>query len=105
MNPDGCTLVIPVTGLLDLYHGEHYDQDYYERVLTKKGVGTFTTITATTNGEGYVIGTLVNPVEPVNARARQAVESLFGWHMIFTGPVYIAGLTPEQATSIIERLS
>lgn len=106
----GNVLIVPPEGLMHLFHTEKdFDPDYYTTVLivNHEGRGDFAMVDARINNHDFKVGMFINcPVEQkVNSRAREVIAEFFGWHMVFVGPIFIAGLTDSQARSILETVT
>lgn len=94
-------LMIPSTGILEVFEDPHGDLDI-ERVLTSRGgEGTLISLTFGTS----VVWWFVNGIGPVNPRARETLVLIEGPHTVFTGPVMFCGLAPEKVGEIVAHLS
>lgn len=97
-------LIIPPDGLLNLYVADDdFTHTQVETYLRGHGEGTYVTLTMDTHA--YAIGMLLADGAPTNERARAACHTLFGWHMVFTGPVAIGGLDHEQSRAVLQEVS
>jgi hypothetical protein len=100
-------LVIPPEGLLNLYHSDaEFDPNYYRHVIEAiTAEGEFALLDAVIDKKEYKVGLFINnPMGAVNQRAREACAAFFGWHMVFVGPMFIAGLSMEESTRLIEYI-
>lgn len=103
----GVSLVVPVAGLLDVYHHDHdIDRDHITRILRRRGRGSMMSLGIVVEGKvGGTVNFLHEPTEPVNTRAREALAHLTGIHILLTGPVMFTGVPEEKIGEVVAMLS
>lgn len=97
-------LLIPAHGLVEVFIGEHLDIP--TALITRGGDGVYVVFDVTANG-GHIgwVHWLENSVGPINPRAREAMVTVTGVYVTFTGPVLFTGLRETQVFEIVAGLS